>query len=157
MSTLAQFDAETQTRATAVFNMFTAQYRVSPNIIRPEEVGSAVKRALDVAGGDEAKFGEELWSSLLSYLHQRMAAHAAQGIDLPSGLAPSDLALLRKGLVARFGPLPNAPPEGEDLEEEPETPVMDRRSPGAVVAEMLRARPITDGPIDPEVAAALRE
>ncbi|MFT3766758.1 MAG: hypothetical protein QM820_14770 [Minicystis sp.] len=154
MTTLAQFDAATQERATAVFNMFTAQYRISPNLFRSEEIGAAVRGALDGAGTEEAAFSEQLWSWLLSILHRRMAEHAARGEDLPSKLPPQQYALLRKGLVARFGPLPEAALEVEP-EEEPEAAV-DARSPEEVVADMLRARVGGHAPIDPEVLAVLR-
>lgn len=155
MTTLVQFDAATQARATAVLNAFTTQYRVPAKLFRAEEIGAAVKGALDAAGDDEAAFGEELWGFLLSYLHRRIAEHAARGEDVPSKLPPKDYALLRKGLVARFGPLPDAPEE-EAAEDEAAEPEDDTRSADEKMAEMLRARPVSEAPIDPEVLRALR-
>lgn len=156
MTTLVQFDAATQARATAVLNAFTTQYRVPAKLFRPEEIGAAVKGAVDAAGADESAFTEQLWGFLLSYLHRRMGEHAARGADVPSALPPSQYALLRKGLVARFGPLPDAPAE-EEAEAEAGEPEADTRSADEQMAEMLRARPAGDAPIDPEVLRALRD
>jgi hypothetical protein len=155
MTTMAQFDRATQERAEAVLSSFTAMYRVSANLFAAEELGAAVKTALD-GGSDDPGFTERLWDALLVHLHRRMADHAARGEDLPSQLDRRQYALLRKGLVARFGDLPAAAPELPDEEEsEPDAPA-DTRSADERIAELLRARGDGGAPIDPAVAAILR-
>jgi hypothetical protein len=155
MTTIAQFDRGTQERATAVLSSFTAMYQVSPNLFAAEEIGAAVKLAQG-GGADDPGFTQRLWDALLVHLHRRMADHAARGEDLPSRLDRRRYALLRKGLVARFGDLPAAAPElPEEDEREPEAPA-DARSADERIAELLRARGDSSAPIDPEVAAILR-
>lgn len=110
MTTLASFDAGTQAKAQAVFDLFTSVYKIAGNMIRAEELGAAVQAGLDAAGGDAGAeaFGDAMRERLLGSLHQRMVEFARKGEKVPSELDAASYAQLESTLTQKFGALPPA-------------------------------------------------
>jgi hypothetical protein len=101
MPQLADFDADTQQKATDAFQKFLAVYHVNGNVIEAEELGSAVQAA--VSAGDDG-FEKALFDALIPALYERMKEAALDGREGPDGLD----ATMRRSLIQRFSQLPAA-------------------------------------------------
>lgn len=106
--TLASFEPGVQEKATEAFQSFLGIYHLPATTVRPEELGLAVRRALDGAAGDAASptFAPTLSNELLQVVHARMAERAGRGEDVPCGLDAEAYQKLRRSLEQRFGALP---------------------------------------------------
>ena len=78
--TLASFEAAVQQKATGVFEKFLGIYRLPGNTVQAAELGAAVQRALEAAGGDAASpaFDATFSDELLRLVHAGWAAQSAR-------------------------------------------------------------------------------